>query len=240
MPTLLTSLVAQARLTLLEESFDTGTPSTSFWSDQELLDILDLGVKDLWGAILDVHGEHYMTVDTLNVTLPAGTSQLAGVPADVFRVLLIEPRDTTSNGQHTSVQFVPRKYNSLEFRAARSQVAIDPQGGSVIFYTVSGVGSPVAAPVIYTAPPVSATMKIRLVYCPTITTAGGMNPIPGESDNALKSWCVAWARAKEREDRSPDPNWLATYATEKGNLLTRITPRQEQEPDVVEDLFGGI
>lgn len=240
MPTLITEIVAQARLTLLEETYDPTVPTTSFWNDTELADIITLGIKDLWGAILDVHAEHYMTVDITHVTLPAGANQLAGVPADVFRVLLIEPRDTTTNGQSTMIQFVPRKYQSMEFRAARSQVAIDSASGAVVFYTVSGVGSPVSAPTIYTAPPVSSTIPIRLVYCPTIVPVGGVNPIPGESDNALKSWCIAWARAKEREDRSPDPNWLATYATEKSNLLTRITPRQEQEPDVVEDLFGGI
>jgi hypothetical protein len=51
---------------------------------------------------------------------------------------------------------------------------------------------------------------------------------------------VAWARAKEREDRSPDPAWFATYSTDKQSLLTALTPRQEQEEEVVEGLFDGM
>jgi hypothetical protein len=69
-------------------------------------------------------------------------------------------------------------------------------------------------------------------------TSSGNNPIPGESDQALIAYIVAFARAKEREDRSPDPNWIAVYANEKQSILTRLTPRQSQEPDVVEALWG--
>ena len=54
------------------------------------------------------------------------------------------------------------------------------------------------------------------------------------------AWTVAFARAKEREDRSPDPAWLAIYATEKQNILTRLTPRQTQEPEIVGDMFGEM
>jgi hypothetical protein len=48
---------------------------------------------------------------------------------------------------------------------------------------------------------------------------------------------MAWARAKEREDRSPDPEWLASYATEKSNLIVSATPRQEDEAKVVDAIF---
>jgi hypothetical protein len=139
------------------------------------------------------------------------------------------------------VLFVPRDYNSADFTNARSRTAQDPTSGLTVFYTLTQAGAPVGAPTVLTAPPLSSAVNLRFVYVPTIAAkiAADNNPIPGESDNALVAWTVAYARAKEREDRSPDPNWLTVYRTEKDNLLTRLTPRQTQEPDVVEDIWAG-
>jgi len=184
--------------------------------------------------------EHFLTVDTSSVTLAANTASLTGVPTDVFRVHLIEPADTqTDPGQR--ILFVPRDYNSSEFINARSRTALDPNGGVTIYYTLTQAGAPVAAPTVLVAPQISSALSVRFVYVPILAAvaAAGNNPIPGEADNALIAWTVAYARAKEREDRSPDPNWLAVYATEKRNLLVRLTPRQTQEPDVVEGVFSA-
>lgn len=233
MATTLTSLETQARRHLKETT-------ASFWSSAELVDLINKGIKDLWGAIIDLHQEHYITVDASNVSLAADTASLTGVPTDVFRVHLIEPRDTTTTpGRH--IIFTPRDYNSPEFINARARTSIDPEGGLEIFYTLTQAGAPVGAPTILIAPQISSALNLRLVYIPVVAdkVAANDNPIPGESDNALIAWTVAYARAKEREDRSPDPNWLAVYATEKQNLLTRMTPRQSQEPEVVGDLWGA-
>lgn len=233
MATALSSIESQAREHLKETT-------ASFWSSAELIAIINKGIKDLWGAIIDLHQEHYITVDASNVSLAASTASLTGVPTDVFRVLLIEPRDTTTTPGR-SIVFTPRDYNSPEFINARSRTAVDPSGGLEIFYAITQAGAPVGAPTILIAPQISSALNLRLVYVPVIATkvAGDDNPIPGESDQALINWCVAWARAKEREDRSPDPAWLAAYSTEKGAMLTRLTPRQTQEPDVVGDLWGA-
>ncbi len=231
MATLLSSLETQSRRHLIETS-------ASFWSSDELIDIMNKGIKDLWGAIIDLNQEHFLTVDTTNVSLAADTASLTGVPSDVFRVHLIEPSDTTvSPGQR--ILFVPRDYNSNEFTNARSLTAQDPNGGVRIYYTLTQAGAPVAAPTVLVAPQLTSALALRFVYVPILAavTSGGNNPIPGEADNALIAWTVAYGRAKEREDRSPDPNWLAVYATEKRNLLVRLTPRQTQEPDVVEGVF---
>lgn len=234
MATQLSSIESQARNHLKEVT-------ASFWSSAELIDIINKGIKDLWGAIIDLNQEHFLTVDITNVSLAASTEALTGVPTDVFRVHLIEPRDTTDAGDYKELLFRPKDYNSREMIAARSLTAQDPTNGSTIYYTLTQAGAPVAAPTVLTAPLVSIAVPLRFVYVPIIAakTAANDNPIPGESDNALIAWCVAFARAKEREDRSPDPNWLATYATEKQNLLVRMAPRQTQEPEIVEDLFGG-
>jgi len=54
----------------------------------------------------------------------------------------------------------------------------------------------------------------------------------------LIAWTVAFARAKESEDRSPDPNWLSVYATEKAHLLGSLGLRQLQEPEFAQAMFS--
>ena len=220
-------------------------PTARFWQDAELQEIMRLGAIDLWGAILDLHQDHYFKVNATDVVLKSGLSEVSGVPDDCFRILLIEPRTTTANSTGNRIIFVPRKYKDTDFAVARTLDAQDPStmGGRTIYYDITGVGSPVEAPHIQTAPIISSDLPLRLVYNPTLAwDASGVNPVPGASDNALKAWTVAFAMAKEgpQGGRIPDPGWLKVYATEKQTILTRLTPREEQEPEVVEDLFQGF
>lgn len=214
--------------------------TASFWTDDELLEHMIEGAKDLWGALIDLHQEHFFTVDITNVSMAASSSTLTGVPADVFKVLLIEPRDISSTASGRNAMFVPRDYNSVEFTRARATPAQDPGGGPTIYFAVSGAGAPVGAPTIHVAPQLTSALTLRLAYAPVLGTLTALsnNPIPGESDNALFAWTVAYARAKERDDRSPDPNWLAVYSTEKQNVLVRSVPRQAVENETVADVFA--
>jgi len=210
-----------------------------FWTEQELFDILVLGAKDLWRAIVDLHQGHFTTIDETNVSLVSGQTTLSGVPTDCFRVLMIEPRDLTNSVPYY-LTFRPKPYHGLTFQAARAESAQGTDRSRTIFYDILNAGSPVAAPSIVVAPSIGTSANLRLVYThilPTLVETDN-NPIPGESDNALVSWGVAWARAKEREDRSPDPAWFATYSTDKQSLLQALTPRQEQEEEMVEGMFG--
>lgn len=237
MSTPCTSLRRQIRDRLLESN------SSSFWQDPELDDLLFHGMKDLWRAILDLHQDHFQTIDETNVSLTASATSLTGVPADLYRVLLIEPRDTTSNGAGRGVKFRPKSYQSEEFVSARTRDAQDPGGSPILYYAATQAGAPIAAPTIKVGPPLSSVLLLRLVYIPTLAalTSESTNPIPGESDNALINYTIAYALAKDREDGTPDPTWLGLYATEKQNLLVSLTPRQEQEPQVVDDfLFTDI
>jgi hypothetical protein len=222
---------------------NTSGVTNAFWTDAELLDIATRGVTDLWAAILDLHQEHFLTIDESNVSMAASSSSLTGVPTDTFRVHLIEPRDTTDSNASRNIRFVPRDYNSADFQNARAENDFDPTGDRVVFYALIGAGSPVAAPTVKVAPPLSSALTLRFVYVPALDVSSyattTSNPIPGESNNAVVAWMVAFARGKEREDRAPDPGWLSIYATEKQSLLTRLTPRQTQEPDVVEGMFEG-
>jgi hypothetical protein len=210
-----------------------------FWSDEELLHILVLGAKDLWRAFIDLHQEHFFTDDVEHVTLPANSDRLSGVPANVHRVLTIEPLDDDP----ARISFVPRDYNTPSFRVARRAAARTPENGGDVLYAVTGAGAPTGAPTIYAAPRLDRTVPIRLVYIPTLSgamTFTDTNPVPGESDAALVAYTVAFALAKDREDRSPDPNWLAVYTTEKNSCLVASAPRQEQVPPVVTGVFDDI
>ena len=222
-------------------TFPSAVTGGAFWTDAEILVHLIDGAKDMWAAILDTYGDHFLTVDTTSVSLAADSNSLTGVPSDTFRVHLIEPRDTTSAGSYPNVVFVPRKYNHPDFIAARTVGSISPTLARIIFYDVSGAGTPVGTPTVLTAPQISAALTLRFVYNPTLAalTGASNNPIPGEADKALVAYAVAFSRSKERDDRSPDPNWIAVYGTEKQSILTRITPRQEQEAEYVQGLFDS-
>ena len=231
MATLVTDILTQVRAQLRE-------PVARFWADTELTDIFWHGARDLWGAVLDVHGEHYLEVDEDNVSLVASATELTGVPNRCFRIQTIEPRDTTSSSTTPWLLFKPSKYNSPEFAYARSLGANELGSVGTILYAVSGEGSPIAAPVIRVAPSLSTSLNLRLAYNPTLEV-GLYNPVPGESDHALKAWVLAYAKAKETETGMPDAAWLSVYATEKQSILTRIVPRQEQEPEYVAGMFEG-
>ncbi len=231
MATLLSTIITNARVKLLETS-------AVFWTDAELLvDAID-GVRDLWKAVLALDEGHFFTQDVTNVSLAASTSTLTGVPADLFRVELIEPRDLTSTAAVQDLTFEPRALNHPDFSGARSLGSVDPNG-RIIYFAVLGAGSPIAAPTIEIAPKISAAVNLRLTYTAGLAalTASSNNPIPGESDHALMAWIIAHARAKERDDRSPDPEWLAMYAADKAHILGALTPRQTQEPEVAEAFF---
>lgn len=213
-------------------------PTANYWTSTELIALINLGIKDLWRDIVDLKQEHFLEIDVTNVSMPASTSQLIGVPTNVHKVYLIEPRDLTTSGSNSGLSFTPRDYNSGEFMAARSRDAIDPSNDT-IYYAVHKQGAPVNAPDILVAPQVTSAVNLTLCYVPTLATlpSSGMVPIPGEADNALVAWTVAFARVKEREDRSPDPNWLAIYATEKQHLLQSLGLRNYQDNTFAEAVF---
>jgi hypothetical protein len=210
--------------------------TAKFWSDSELIALMTLGARDLWKAINDNYQDYFLTInESGSVSLPAEATTLSGIPNDVARIHLIEAID---QDEFNNVTFVPKRYDHPDFCAARAQPPVE-SSMQMIYYHVSQAGAPVGAPTIDVAPKVRTAIPLRLVYVPTIEdlTTASTNPIPGEADNALVAWTVAFARAKEREDRSPDAAWLAIYGNEKQNTLVALTPRQVQEPDTVEGLF---
>lgn len=229
MATTITTIATRARVHLIESS-------ASFWSDAELVTHAILGIEDLWKAVIDTFQDYFLTVDETNVSLTSGATSLTGVPADCFRVKSIEPR--TLSDSNAQFLFRPLDFTDPLFIAARAESSTDPSG-RVIYYDLISTGAPAGAPTIRVAPALNATVNLRLVYIPTVAalTGASNNPIPGHADNAVMAWVVAYARAKEREDRAPDPEWLGIYATEKQHILTAITPRQEDEEDYVRAMF---
>jgi hypothetical protein len=231
MATTLSTIITNARVTLNETS-------AAFWTDAELLVHAISGIKNLWKQIIDLNEGHFVTVDETNVSMAASSNVLTGVPTDVFRIELIELRDQTSTNSVQGLIFEPRAINHPDFTGARSLGSVDP-GGQTIFFCVLGGGSPIAAPTIEVAPKLNTAVLLRVVYTATLAalTSGSSNPIPGESDHAIEAWIIAHARAKERSDRSPDPEWLAIYASDEAHILTACTPRQMQEPEFAEAMF---
>ena len=232
MATTLNTIISRARKTLVEETVS----ATPFWTDAELLEHAINGCRDLWKGIVDVYQDHFLTIDLTNVSLPASATTASGVPSDCFRIKFIEPRDM---GTYVNTFFFPKDYASDEFRRLRTLSAQDPQG-CIFNYDLVGAGPPVATPTLYIAPKVNSALNLAVGYIasiPSNLTTASNNPVPGESDHALEAWIIAWGRAKEREDRSPDPEWIKIYGDEKLGILTVVTPRQEDEPEVVEGLF---
>lgn len=235
-PTKLIDLVRDVRVNLLELQ-------PRFWSDDELFKHLINGAKLLWKRLLDLHQNHFLTIDATNVTLAANSSTLSGVPADTFRITLIEPRVLTSSSASRLIRFVPRKYNSAEFVEARSLDPQDTGSSLVIYYDIVQEGAPVNTPTVQIAPQVNAVINLRFCYLRTfpVVTTDLNNPIPGESDVALIAYATAFALGK-RPDGSvtgPDPAWLSIFKAEEDALLTALTPRQEQDVEVAEDIFGS-
>jgi hypothetical protein len=215
-----------------------GLPSP-FWTSDELIGIINAGIRDLWRDIVDLKQEHFLTIDATNVSIQANTTTLTGVPTDVHKLYLIEPRDLSTNGSNHGLIFMPRDYNHKDFQLARSRDAIDPSNDT-IYYAVHQAGGPVGAPTILFAPKVTSQVLLSFCYAPVLgtLTSSSTVPIPGESDDALVAWTVAFARAKEHEDRSPDANWLAIYATNKQHILQSLGLRNYQDPIFVDAMFG--
>ena len=213
-------------------------PSAIFWTDAELYNHIYDGIKDLWRSITDLKQEHYLVYDNQNVSFPFGSNYLAGVPKNIHKIYMIEPMNVGYNSPNTGLLFKPKPYNDDLFQLARTQDPIYPVN-EIIFYALAGQGGPVNAPTIYCAPQVTSTVQLSFVYVPVLNplTPEDVSPIPGEADKAVVAWAVAWARAKERDDRTPDPAWIATYGAEKEKLLQSLGLRQYQEPTYTNALW---
>lgn len=236
--TSIASLIAQARIHLVE-------PAAAFWTDAELMGHMQNGAKDLWKKIVGQYKEHFVTINDTTMVLPKYAPGIVGVPTDMFRPIVIEPRILGQNNPNQGLIFKPRKRTDPDFIQANAADPQTPQS-TVIFYDVINPGAPVGPPGILTAPQVTDDVLLRGTYNNTLPPLSltGNNPIPGESDNALIAWTVAYARSKEGstpETRVPDANWMTVYATEKTNTVAELSvSRSEQDQEVVEAVFQDM
>lgn len=212
--------------------------TAKFWTSAEIVDHIIAGIKDLWRPVVELKQEHFLTISS-SVTMAADTATLSSVPTDVHKIVYIRPNDLTESSTTKLLDFRPASYNSPEFQNSLQGASIAPADGGTIYYAIVGQGAPIGAPTIHVAPQVDSAVTLSFAYVPTVgtLTSASNNPIPGESDNALVAWAVAYARAKEREDRSPDPNWLQVYATEKAHLLEALGVRQYQEAERAQAIY---
>lgn len=231
MASTIASIITLARTTLNELVQVTD----GFWTDAQLAGWGDKCCKDLWRAINDLPNQDYFLAVDTGVSQLADDEELDGVPDDCSIVRGLEPLDFAAQG----LIYENQPYVSTKFQRARASVNIDPASGITIYWAVTGAGAPVDAPIIRVAPLVTSTVPLRLIYVPTLAaiTAASNNPIPGESDNAIAAWMVAYALGKESEERVPDPGWLAVYKAEKTNLIVSLTPRADEDDTVAEAFF---
>jgi hypothetical protein len=235
MATQFQTLITNARLTLLETS-------PRYWTDAELLGYAQNGVRDLWKGIIDLYKDHFVVDDVTNFSLAAMTPTVTvagSANASLQRVIAIQPRIIGDQSVNPGLIFHPRDLTHPDFVQAEAERPRQPCYRS-LYYCLVNAGAPTATPAtIYVAPMVTSTVLLRVRFIPVLPTFAldDTNPIPGEADLAVQAWIIAWARARERPDRSPDPEYIAIYATEKKNLLTVNTPRSTQEPEVVESFF---
>lgn len=214
-------------------------PTPRFWNDQELLDHLNNGARDLWRMIVDLYEHHFLTI-TDAPYINSGETVIYGLPENIHRIVLIEPRVVGTGTSNPGLIFKPLSYTDPRFLNARGCAAVEPRE-TVVYYTPYGEGGPVNDPVIKIAPAFTSAVNLTVAYNHNLSPfdEDDRNPIPGEADNALVAWAIAFARAKEREDNRPDPGWLAVYNTEKTNLKQQLAPRQSQEPQFVYGMFEG-
>jgi hypothetical protein len=231
MPAPISSIESLARLRLKEV-----TPR--YWTSQELTDICIAGIRDLWRDIVNLKQEHFLTINNKDVFFDANSTQLRGLPKDIHKVYMIEALDLSETSVNVGLQFRPLEYNHKLFQYARSMAPIDPVNDT-IWFSIAAAGGPVDGTTIYCAPQVTSVVPISFSYVPTIPDLNTNSniPIPGEATNALVAYTVAFARATERDDRAPDPQWLAIYATEKNNILESLGLRQYQEPKFGDAIF---
>lgn len=215
-------------------------PMPRFWSSDEITQIIIAGIKDLWRDVVNLKQEHFMTINT-SVSIAAEATSLSSVPTDIHKILLIEPADLSTTTAYSGLSFRPLEYNDPKFQAARAQDSQDPSG-QVVYYAITGAGSPVGAPTIRVAPKLNSAVTLALSYVPTVETLTAQSnvPIPGEVDNALVAWAMAYARAKENENRTPDPEWLMNYEREKQHILQSLGVRQHQEDQITQALFEDL
>lgn len=208
------------------------------WSDETLLVYANAGFKDLWRRIVDLYKHHFVTVEESQVGIVAGEAVVSYVPDDLYRVVSLEPRVLGEANPNRGLIFRPKDWNDPAFVQARARGTLEPIN-RVVYYDLFTQGAPVSAPMIRIAPRLSSNVPLSLVYNHTLPRLDETddNPIPGESDTAIVNWIVAYARAIERDDRAPDPEWLALYATEKTNLVVGLTPRQIQESSVAQGMW---
>ena len=92
-------------------------------------------------------------------------------------------------------------------------------GADLASVTELGIDSAVQSPAYPSQGRIDLSMEIAL---------------PAYPEQALMSYVVAYARARDRDDHAPDTTWAALYRTEKDNILAALAGRDEVGPRAVD------
>lgn len=228
------NLIYQVRTQLRE-------PIPAFWSDNELVTWMNNGARILYRAIVDLYQDYFNVIDESSCFIEAGQKMIWGIPEDVYKVVMIEPRVLGEQSTTRGLIFKPRGWTDPAFVQARARPARPPQN-TVVYYTLMKAGAPVGPPEIRIAPVLTDGVLLTVTYVHAYQPfcTADRNPIPGESDAALVHYTLAHALAKERGETEPDAAQLALFGTERTDILTRLDIRQLQESQVALGMFEGV
>lgn len=227
----------QTIITMSRDRLNEPAARARFWSDAELLRYMNRGIRRLWRRLKATNNNFFHQI-SVSVTQDVNATQLTGVPTNCTQVHGLEPVDLAT---FNALRYEKRDYNHRYFQAARAaDNSVDPLNGSTIYYDITQQGAPVAAPVILVSPKLSTQVTLRLTFTPTIGAeliATDPNPIPGESDDALMHYTVAYAKGRQQSSQLPDAQELAMFKELADEICGSETPRDDSEPEVTESMF---
>jgi hypothetical protein len=237
MATVIQEIIDGARIDLLADgNVLAGNVKDEYWTDDELFGHFRDGARHMWRKVLDLYKGHFVTIDKTSMSVAADNDLLVGVPENLFRVDLIRPRVIGFQSGSRGLIFKPvDNITHPRFVQAQAYGSIAARN-NIVWYCLINAGSPTTTPDIMIAPMLTEDLDLYVGYeavLPATLSIDSVNPIPGESDKALRAYTAAYARCKDREDRSPDPEFLSIFATEEASILAALTPRSIQEAETV-------
>lgn len=195
--------------------------------------------RDTWvgtGFTTPTTGESQMFLDT--------------TPTTLFEWRTVALRDPGEAGQAVTPETIAYSFSIAHAGAADT----DPQGGTddyqnvIVDVATLFVGRDANNQLLLAVNSDLALQRlfpITTLRIDSLTRAGrrgradvnldAIIPLPGDPDEALVAFVLSRARAREREDRQPDPGWVQIYSAEKANLITSLSPRDVGDFPVVQD-----
>lgn len=230
-------LIVQVRRDLQET-----TPQ--IWSDTALLDWINAGIAKvalgMHSVIQDWLTRRMKSTDPVETIFgssfdPSGLKITGGtntytLPPNMIEIRSLEPLNQSDI--NLGIRFIPRNINSLDFMSAGRLTSSAAQ--ITYFYDEVGLTNLVIAP----TPATGTSIDVNLLYVAhpeTLDAGTTITQLPVQSFEAVKAYAMFRAY---RSIAHPDANLeFARYKEELADLKDFSSPRESQDPLVVEGMF---